>query len=337
MMLKYDVYAEIISDNLVITELIPTTQQYIIKIPASQLKPVTEFVTSLNSGKGEEKQREQIDPNDFIKRLSKFVQNKSLIAHFFGDSNPNNPYARQLEMFESLNRSISPVEEFQSTLLKKTVFIIGAGGVGTALANSLNACGVGKIIIADTDIIEETNLSRQFLYTHSDIGKYKVDVLATRLNNRGLGKVVPVREMITDNTINQMASTYPNVDLYTGIPFPQSDSVTKTYEDLLEKGYMVYAIGEHDAGPLFTSAKQINKARACLMQKYPMTKNQNSRRLDAAAHDRHPSFLPEILITTSLATAEIVKYLSQVAIMNTESSIYSLSSTNYTVKLIDLD
>lgn len=337
MMLKYDVYAEIVSNQLIITELIPKTKRYMIDIPATQLEEVSKFVFSLNSGEKEEEQKRQIDSNEFIKKIFDFVRSKSLIAHFFGDEHPDNPYARQLEMFESLNRKTYPIEKFQNTLLAKTVFIIGAGGVGTALANSLNACGIGKIIIADMDKIEATNLSRQFLYTYSDIGKYKVDVLASRLNARGLGKVIPVKEMITIKTLNRIVKEHSNIDLYTGIPFPHSDSVTRTYEKLLENGHAVYAIGEHDAGPLFTGVNQLAKAKTNLVQKYPMIKSQNARRIEASAHDRHPSFLPEILITTSLATAEIIKFLSQVAPMNTKNSIYSLLSTNYTVKLINLN
>ena len=63
----------------------------------------------------------------------------------------------------------------------KHIAIIGLGGIGCPLAQYLSTSGIGTITLIDSDIIEETNLQRQVLYTGLDIGKYKVDIASTKI------------------------------------------------------------------------------------------------------------------------------------------------------------
>ncbi len=69
----------------------------------------------------------------------------------------------------------------QQRIAAGTVLFIGAGGIGCAAATYLAASGVGHLIIADFDTVDETNLGRQVLYTPNDIGERKADVAAERL------------------------------------------------------------------------------------------------------------------------------------------------------------
>lgn len=77
-------------------------------------------------------------------------------------------------MLESFNRTSLDAEKVQKSLFKKTALVIGAGSVGTSLCNNLNACGIGKIFVIDSDKVEPTNLSRQFLYDKESICKLKI-------------------------------------------------------------------------------------------------------------------------------------------------------------------
>ena len=61
-------------------------------------------------------------------------------------------------------------------LKNKTVGIAGCGGLGSNCAVALARVGVGKLIIADFDIIEESNLNRQY-YFHKQIGASKTTSL----------------------------------------------------------------------------------------------------------------------------------------------------------------
>ena len=61
------------------------------------------------------------------------------------------------------------------------VLCIGAGGLGSPALMYLAAAGVGTIGIVDFDTVDETNLHRQVLYGNSDIGKKKVDVAKSKI------------------------------------------------------------------------------------------------------------------------------------------------------------
>lgn len=61
----------------------------------------------------------------------------------------------------------------QKKLKESTVFIAGAGGLGSPVAIYLAAVGIGRLRICDYDTLEISNLNRQILHTHTRIGKYK--------------------------------------------------------------------------------------------------------------------------------------------------------------------
>ncbi|MFK5854963.1 MAG: sulfur carrier protein ThiS adenylyltransferase ThiF [Bacteroidota bacterium] len=66
--------------------------------------------------------------------------------------------------------------QIKEKLKNKTVGIVGCGGLGSNCAVALARVGVGKLIIADFDIIEESNLNRQY-YFHKQIGAKKTTSL----------------------------------------------------------------------------------------------------------------------------------------------------------------
>ncbi|WP_300491590.1 HesA/MoeB/ThiF family protein [Flavobacterium sp.] len=69
----------------------------------------------------------------------------------------------------------------QHLITEAKVLVVGAGGLGVPVATYLAAMGIGEIGIADFDIVQETNLHRQFAYVPEDIGRYKAEVLSDRL------------------------------------------------------------------------------------------------------------------------------------------------------------
>ncbi len=68
-------------------------------------------------------------------------------------------------------------------LKTKIVLVLGVGGVGGYVVESLVRSGVGKIIIVDFDIVDETNINRQIIAVDSTIGLKKVDVLEKRIKD----------------------------------------------------------------------------------------------------------------------------------------------------------
>jgi sulfur carrier protein ThiS adenylyltransferase len=71
-----------------------------------------------------------------------------------------------------------------AALSRSTVGIAGAGGLGSNVAAALARAGVGKLIVADFDVLEPPDLNRQY-YFIDQIGKPKVEALGetlTRMN-----------------------------------------------------------------------------------------------------------------------------------------------------------
>jgi adenylyltransferase/sulfurtransferase len=62
----------------------------------------------------------------------------------------------------------------QRKLLTTGVFVVGAGGLGSASLIYLAAAGIGRLGVADGDRVELSNLQRQILHSQADLGKEKV-------------------------------------------------------------------------------------------------------------------------------------------------------------------
>ncbi|QQS51815.1 MAG: HesA/MoeB/ThiF family protein [Bacteroidota bacterium] len=75
-------------------------------------------------------------------------------------------------------------EAHQQLLCEASVMVIGAGGLGTAVLQYLNAAGVGKIAVVDKDTVQLSNLQRQVIYTEAELGIEKASLAATYLKER---------------------------------------------------------------------------------------------------------------------------------------------------------
>lgn len=61
------------------------------------------------------------------------------------------------------------------------VLVVGLGGVGSFAAEFLARAGIGKMTIADGDVVDITNINRQLPALHSTIGQHKVELVGDRL------------------------------------------------------------------------------------------------------------------------------------------------------------
>jgi molybdopterin/thiamine biosynthesis adenylyltransferase/rhodanese-related sulfurtransferase len=66
-------------------------------------------------------------------------------------------------------------EAGQERLLASKVLLVGAGGLGSAVALYLAAAGVGTLGIVDFDVVDATNLQRQVLHNLDRVGRLKVE------------------------------------------------------------------------------------------------------------------------------------------------------------------
>ena len=73
-------------------------------------------------------------------------------------------------------------ESHQLMLKASRVLVVGCGGLGHPAASYLAAAGIGRMGLADGDVVETSNLQRQIFFTPSDLGRPKAEVLAARIS-----------------------------------------------------------------------------------------------------------------------------------------------------------
>ena len=106
----------------------------------------------------------------------------------------------------------------QKKILSSKVLIVGAGGLGSPVAEFLSRAGVGTIGIIDNDKVNLSNMHRQNLYLTKDVGKSKVKIAKDkikkinhntkvktykiRLNNQNFKKIVNNYDYFVDGSDN---------------------------------------------------------------------------------------------------------------------------------------
>jgi sulfur carrier protein ThiS adenylyltransferase len=122
-------------------------------------------------------------------------------------------------------------ELIKEKLSRFTVGIAGAGGLGSNCAASLVRSGIGRLVIADFDVVNESNLNRQFYFTNQ-IGLYKVDALAENLN-----RINPQIQLITYN-IRLLPQSIIEV-------YADCDVIVEAFDDKIQKKMLIETVLEH--------------------------------------------------------------------------------------------
>jgi len=90
----------------------------------------------------------------------------------------------------------------QDVLRSLSVGIVGAGGTGSAVCEQLTRLGVGRIVLADDDVVTESNVSRIYGSRSSDVGLPKVEVVSNyALHIRGDLMIEPIVGRVTQRTV----------------------------------------------------------------------------------------------------------------------------------------
>jgi adenylyltransferase/sulfurtransferase len=92
--------------------------------------------------------------------------------------------------------------EGQERLRASSVLVVGLGGLGSPAAMYLAAAGVGRLVLADFDAVDLSNLQRQILHTTGRLGMPKADsarIALTALNPEV--ELVTVKRSLTEETL----------------------------------------------------------------------------------------------------------------------------------------
>ncbi|MBW8755916.1 MAG: HesA/MoeB/ThiF family protein, partial [Sphingomonadales bacterium] len=89
----------------------------------------------------------------------------------------------------------------QVALARAHVVLVGCGGIGSPALQYLAAAGVGRLTLVDSDVVEESNLQRQTIFTPADIGRAKAEAAAewTRRFDSALEVRAAVARVGSDN------------------------------------------------------------------------------------------------------------------------------------------
>lgn len=159
----------------------------------------------------------------------------------------------------------------QKKLSNASVLIIGMGGLGCPIALQLVTAGIGTVGLMDADIISESNLARQILYSEKDIGESKIQTAneyLKRMNSQ-------VRIVLHDCFLNKKncAEILPNYDVIVDA----SDNFSTRYllNDacfLLKKPLVSGMVFRFEGRLLYFDFR--NKAAPCLRCLHPSFDNQ---------------------------------------------------------------
>jgi adenylyltransferase/sulfurtransferase len=97
----------------------------------------------------------------------------------------------------------------QKKLLESKVFLVGAGGLGSPAAFYLAAAGIGKIGIADNDIVDFSNLQRQILHSTKDVDRPKAQSAKETIEDLNPDvEVVPYTDRLNSENIIDIINDY---------------------------------------------------------------------------------------------------------------------------------
>lgn len=177
---------------------------------------------------------------------------------------------------------------------------MGFGGVGSNVSIILSRAGFNNFILVDYDIVEESNLIRQYPYVEKDIGKNKTNVLFKKMNNKNSNiNIIDKNIMVEKDIENEIY----NSDFVVCTLDKPSRIIRRIINKLCvnyNKPVIFSGFAEHVAmiGPFIEPRKS-----ACLkcIENYKLEEPMNNVKTV-------PSYGPLCLIISSIVSNEIINY-----------------------------
>ncbi len=192
----------------------------------------------------------------------------------------------------------------QERISDASVLVVGAGGLGCPVALYLGASGVGRLLLADGDTVDLTNLQRQIGHGTAAIGENKADSLArsVRAVNPEI-EVQPIKEMLDDRSLYKAVKM---VDLVVDATdnFAIRHAVNRACVRLGKPLVSGAAIGFSGQVAVFDSRRADSPCYHCL---FPDQVGEPEMRCAEAG-----VFSPLVGVIGAMQATEALKYLAQV-------------------------
>jgi adenylyltransferase/sulfurtransferase len=103
--------------------------------------------------------------------------------------------------------------EGQARLSQKSVTVVGCGALGSHIANHLARAGVGRLALADRDLVEYHNLPRQVLYSEADAAAGLPKAVAAARRLRQVNSQVEIEPHVVDVNADTVEDLIAGADL----------------------------------------------------------------------------------------------------------------------------
>ncbi len=106
-----------------------------------------------------------------------------------------------------MQRIVGP--EGMQRLSDTGVMVLGLGGVGSNCVEALARAGVGRFVLVDRDVVEESNINRQAIAFYSTIGQRKVDVMARMVADiNPAAQVDVVHALVLEENLDELLAVH---------------------------------------------------------------------------------------------------------------------------------
>ncbi|HEO8422076.1 molybdenum cofactor biosynthesis protein B [Mycobacteroides abscessus subsp. abscessus] len=173
-------------------------------------------------------------------------------------------YSRQM-LFTSIGA------EGQKVIGAKHVLIIGAGALGSSLAEMLCRSGIGSLTIIDRDYVEKSNLQRQQLYTEDDAKERMPKAIAAERRLKEINKECYVQGIVGEATVDLLEKLAEKADLI--MDATDNMEIRMILNDLAVKHDIpwIYGACVGSSGMSYTIIPEETPCLHCLLKSMPMT------------------------------------------------------------------
>ncbi|CAK1254113.1 ThiF family adenylyltransferase [Fructobacillus evanidus] len=191
--------------------------------------------------------------------------------------------------------------DISPTILNKKIYIIGIGALGSKMFKSLVLLGFNNFVIVDPDVVEQSNLNRQELYSHEDIGKLKVFVASNWANKYNPNiNICKINNFISSNSdIEEIIKNNGRPDVVIKA-YDEPQNHMSIFMETMQKYKIPFTSGgitanDIVAGPTFVPSKRI---------KFKW------KNFTSVIHGKYPVVNFEFDILAGLLVPEIIKILN---------------------------
>ncbi|MDQ0215310.1 adenylyltransferase/sulfurtransferase [Oikeobacillus pervagus] len=192
-------------------------------------------------------------------------------------------------------------EEGQLQLARKHVLIVGAGALGSSIAEMLVRSGVGKLTMIDRDYVEASNLQRQHLFSEEDAEMRWPKAVAAEKRLSEINSSVEIEAIVGDADAVKLEQLAPTIDLI----MDGTDNFETRFviNDISQKYKIPWVYGGcvGSYGMSYTIIPGKTPCLQCLLKNIPM---------QGMTCDTVGVISPAVQMVTSYQTAEALKILT---------------------------